>query len=132
MPEALTDRPETQKRMAAATEQDTPHTDWCSKVSDHVAFALLVYTGLHIFVTMTALKTGGGSLLPYFALVVLVAAIIPGLRAIERRWQRLVASDITESGLASAFRREMALLWAAAIGLPVVLTLAAKAVIALF
>ena len=37
-------------------------------MSDHVAYALLVYTGLQIFVTMGALKTEHGSILPYFAL----------------------------------------------------------------
>lgn len=110
-------------------------TEWPSRVSDHVAYALLVYTGLHIFVTMAALKTGAGSLLPYFALVVLVAAIIPALRAVELRWQNLAASeadDARNAELEPMFRREMALLWVAAIGLPLVLTMAAKAAIALF
>ena len=43
--------------------------DWKRRMSDHVAYALLVYTGLQIFVTMGALKSEHGSILPYFALV---------------------------------------------------------------
>ena len=44
-------------------------------MSDHIAYALLAYTGLQIFVTMGALNAKSGSLLPYFALVVLVAVV---------------------------------------------------------
>ena len=54
--------------------------DWRRKMSDHIAYALLVYTVLQIFVTMGALKSEGGSLLPYLALIILVAAIIPVCR----------------------------------------------------
>ena len=82
--------------------------DWRRRMSDHIAYALLAYTGLQIFVTMTALKSGTGSILPYFALVVLVAAIIPGCRMFERRWEGL--SD------------ERAFVWLAAIGLPFIVT----------
>ena len=102
--------------------------DWRHKVSDHVAYGLLVYTGLHIFVTVTALKAGGGSLLPYFALVMLVVAVIPAARGVEKRWETLVASDASDAELAPMFRREMFLVWVAAIGLPVGLTLLAKSI----
>lgn len=51
--------------------------DWRRKMSDHIAYALLVYTGLQIFVTISALKASGGSLLPCLALVVLVAIGLP-------------------------------------------------------
>lgn len=132
MAKALTDQPQTETRTAEHPQQSAHDVNWRSKVSDHVAYSLLVYTGLHIFVTMGALKSGGGSLLPYFALVVLVVAIIPALRFLERRWQQFAESDIADTVLAPQFRREMALLWAAAIGLPLVLTVSAKALIALF
>ncbi|QZH76670.1 MAG: hypothetical protein JY451_09575 [Erythrobacter sp.] len=106
--------------------------DWRKSASDHVAFGLLVYTGLHIFVTMTQLKSGGGSLLPYFALVVLVAAIIPACRWMEKRWEGLSDEQAADPALAPAFKREMALLWLAAIGLPLALTFAFKAIAAAF
>lgn len=105
--------------------------DWRHKVSDHVAYGLLVYTGLHIFVTMTQLKNGGGSILPYFALVVLVVAIIPACRLIERRWEQLASSGVEDEDLAPLFRKEMGLLWLCAIGLPIGLTFLFKGMMAL-
>ena len=91
-------------------------------MSDHVAFGLLVYTGLQIFVTMGALRTGGESILPYFALVVLVAAIIPGCRWFEKRWEGLSDEQAANPELADPFKRDRSLVWAGAIGLPFVLT----------
>lgn len=106
--------------------------DWRRRISDHVAFGLLVYTGLHIFVTMGVLKTGSGSILPYFALVVLVLAIIPACRWFEKRWEDLPAAAAADPALTPAFRRDAALIWLGAIGLPMALTGAFLAVMALF
>ncbi|WP_234027458.1 hypothetical protein [Aurantiacibacter arachoides] len=106
--------------------------DWRRKVSDHVAFGLLVYTGMHIFWTMTQLNGHGGSILPYFALIVLVAAIIPGCRWMEDRWSTLSDAEAADPALRRAYTRDMALLWTAAIGLPVVLTFAFQGVAKLF
>ncbi len=106
--------------------------DWKRRMSDHVAYALLVYTGLQIFVTMGALKTEHGSILPYFALVLLVVAIIPGLRLVERRWERLSESGAQPQELASLFKRDLAALWIAAIGLPLVVTGILKLILQLF
>ena len=96
--------------------------DWRKRMSDHVAYALLVYTGLQIFVTLTALKHGHGSALPYFALVILVAAIVPGCRAMEARWDCLSDSQAANPELADAFKRDRSILWACALGLPFALT----------
>lgn len=107
--------------------------DWRKRMSDNVAYALLAYTGLQIFVTMTALKAGhGGSILPYFALVVLVAAIIPGARWFESRWSGLDDTDAASPDLAAAFKRDRLALWLCAIGLPFALTGLFKLVTALF
>ena len=107
--------------------------DWRKRMSDHVAYALLVYTGLQIFVTMHSLKTGnGGSILPYFALVVLVAAIIPGARWFEGRWSGLGDTAASNPALAPAFRRDRLALWLCAVGLPLGLTAAFKGIEALF
>lgn len=102
--------------------QPASRLDWRKRMSDNIAFALLVYTGLQIWVTVGALRTGSTSLLPYLALVVLVAAIIPACRAFESRW--LVISDeaAADPAYRGAFRRDQALLWALAIGLPFALT----------
>jgi hypothetical protein len=97
--------------------------DWRRKISDHVAYALLVYTGLQIWVTMGALKTAAaGTLLPYFALIILVAAIVPGCRLIERRWEGLSDGEAASPEYASAFRRDRLLIWIGAIGLPFLVT----------
>ena len=105
--------------------------DWRRKMSDHVAYGLLVYTGLQIFVTMSALKVGAGSILPYFALIVLIAAIIPGCRMFERRWEGLSDSEAANPELRDRFRKDAFVLWLCAIGLPFALTGAFLAVGAL-
>lgn len=97
--------------------------DWRKRMSDNIAYALLVYTGLQIFVTMSSLHSSdGGSLLPYFALIVLVVAIIPACRLFERRWNRLSDVQAADPALAPYFRRDRLLVWAMAIGLPFLVT----------
>jgi len=132
--EALSHEPQPQERTVQHSKRGVGQTgiDWRRKVSDHVAFGLLVYTGLHIFLTMKELKTGSGSVLPYFALIVLVAAIIPACRWVEMRWERLSDTEASDPELAPVYRKEMILLWSAAIGLPVALTFGFKGVVALF
>ena len=105
----------------AARGQAKP-LDWRKKMSDNIAYALLVYTGLQIFVTMGALEGRGGSLLPYFALVILVAGIIPACRRFEKRWNRLNDIQAADPEFASFYRRERMWLWALALGLPFVVT----------
>ncbi|HEX7710902.1 MAG TPA: hypothetical protein VF418_08165 [Sphingomonadaceae bacterium] len=112
-------------RDAAARQAHAPAErglDWRKRMSDHIAYGLLVYTGLQIFVTMGALKTGGESILPYFALVILVAAVIPVCRLFERRWDGLSDEQAANPELADLYKRDRNLVWAAAIGLPFVFT----------
>ena len=115
MDKALRDSAGTQKRSGRTL-------DWRRKMSDNVAYALLVYTGLQIWVTMGTLKNGSGSVLPYFALIVLVAAIIPGCRMFEKRWDGLSDGEAANPELRDRFRRDQVLLWLCAIGLPFALT----------
>jgi hypothetical protein len=98
--------------------------DWRKRMSDNVAYALLAYTGLQIFVTVHALKSGSSSssLLPYLALVVLVAAIIPACRAFEGRWMGISDEAAADPEYRGAYRRDQAVLWTVAIGLPFALT----------
>ena len=105
--------------------------EWTKRMSDHIAAALLIYTALHIIVTMQAIKGEGGSILPYFGLVLLVGAIIPGCRLFEKRWERLAASGAPDDRLRTLFVRDALYLWAAAIGLPFLVTGLIKAFIAL-
>lgn len=92
--------------------------DWRKRMSDSIAYALLVYTGLQIFMTVGALRGGTGSLLPYFALILLIIAIIPACRRFERCWARLSDAEAADPALAPAFRRDQLAVWALAIGLP--------------
>lgn len=92
--------------------------DWRKSMSDNVAYALLAYTGLTIFVTVNAMKGGTHSILPYLALIVLVAGIIPACRAFERRWRDLTDEEAADLALAPAYRRDQLVLWLLAIGLP--------------
>lgn len=92
--------------------------DWRKRMSDNIAYALLVYTVLQIFVTMGSLKNSGGSMLPYFALIILVAAIIPACRLFETRWNRLSDEQAADPQFKSFYRHDQLWLWAAAIGLP--------------
>lgn len=106
--------------------------DWRKRMSDNIAFALLVYTGLQIFVTMGALRAEGSSLLPYLVLVILVAAIIPSCRRFERRWNRLDDMQAANPLMARYYRRDRMMLWVIAIGLPFVITAVFRGLAALF
>jgi hypothetical protein len=92
--------------------------DWRKRMSDNIAYALLVYTVLQIFVTLGSLENKGGSMLPYFALVILVAAIIPACRRFETRWNRLSDVQAADPQFKSDYRRDQVWLWLLAIGLP--------------
>lgn len=96
--------------------------DWRKRMSDTVAYGLLVYTGLQIFVTMHAIDGKGSSLLPLFALVVLVAAIIPMFRHFERRWEGLDDLAAADPARAAAFRRDRTAVWLLSVGLPFLVT----------
>ncbi|KPF63040.1 hypothetical protein [Porphyrobacter sp. AAP60] len=104
--------------------------DWRKAMSDHVAYGLLVYTALQIFVTVKALADGSSGLLPYLALIVLVAGIIPVCRWFEKRWAVLSDAEAINPAHAPAFRRDVAALWAMAVGLPFGLTLIFKMLLA--
>ena len=105
--------------------------NWRKAMSDNIAYALLVYTALQIFVTMRAIEGTSGSAMPLLALVVLVAAIIPLCRKFERRWEAMDDDAVSDPALRGTFRRDQAMLWVLAIGLPFVLTGLFKAFAAL-
>ena len=43
-------------RATISTSKRQIKSDWRKKMSDHVAWALIVYTGLHIFLTLGAIS----------------------------------------------------------------------------
>lgn len=118
------------KAIDEAARQDISHPiqakDWRRAMSDNVALALLVYTGLQIFMTVHALRDGLPNILPYLALVVLVAGIIPACRWFEKRWSGLDDTAAHDPSLKSAYRRDQIALWVLALGSPVALTAVAR------
>lgn len=119
------------KRSKAQALTERAPRDWRKAMSDHVAYGLLAYTGLQIFVTVKALAEGTSTALPYLALIVLVAGIIPVCRWFEKRWAALSDAEAIDQAFAPAFRRDVMALWALAIGLPFALTLIFKMVLSL-
>ena len=95
--------------------------DWRIRISDNLAYGLLTYTGLQIFVTMKQLKGLTDTMLPYLALIVLVAGIIPAARWLEGHWNRLTDEEAKDPAQLPRFKRDRAIIWLAAIGLPFVL-----------
>ena len=110
----------------AGTHTASRPRDWRKAMSDNVALALLVYTGMQIFMTVGAMKQGVSSIVPYLALVILVGGIIPACRWFERRWSGLSDARAADPDMKPAFRRDQIMLWVLAIGLPVALTLIFK------
>lgn len=104
--------------------------DWRRGMSNNVAYALLIYTGLQIFVTVAAMERGVSSILPYFALVVMVVGIIPACRFFERRWMGLSDEQAADKTLAPTYRRDQFGLWVLVVSLPFALTALFKAVAA--
>lgn len=106
--------------------------DWRKRMSDTVAYSLLVYTSLQIFVTLRTLEGQGGSMLPMLALVVLVAGIIPMFRYFERRWEKLSEAEASDPTHRASFRRDQLAVWAVAIGLPFLLAAVFRVLVSTF
>ena len=100
---------------------------WSSGLKRHIAFALLAYTLLLIFLVSHALADWLGgegesmSIAPYFLLVLLVVGVIPLARRLERRWEVLGRSDLSAHGLALRYRTDCIKVWAIAIGVPLLI-----------
>lgn len=120
------------KALQPEHEKATRRVDWRKKMSDNVAYGLLVYTGLQIFVTMHEIQGTSASILPVFVLVMLVAAIIPMFRQFERRWEHLTDEQAHNMAFKAAFRRDQAKVWLLAAVLPFVITGGFKLLTALF
>ena len=117
------------RNFVSAHAADRP-LDWRKRMSDHIAYALLAYTGLHIFVTVGAIQQTGAKTLALLALVILVFGIIPLWRRFEQRWAALTDEQAHDPAYAGAYRRDQIMVWGLAIGLPVGLTVVLKALIA--
>ena len=104
--------------------QTRTHSKSCkNRISDHIAFALIVYTLLLIFMVTPAIKTEGMAIWPYFLLVGLVAAMVPFCRGIERRWKEIDAVPENDAAIARRLTFDRCKLWIVAIGAPILLSI---------
>lgn len=101
--------------------------DWRKSMSDNVAIALIVYTGLNIFLTVEAIRETGMRSLAMLCLILLVAGIIPACHKFEKRWREISEDEAHDQALSGAYRRDQLMLWALALGLPFGLTFLFKA-----
>jgi uncharacterized membrane protein YqgA involved in biofilm formation len=104
-----------------AQAQEAPlraYKSYSKRMSDHVAIALVVYTLALIFLVTPTIESSGTSIFPYFVLVLLVGAVIPLCRNLERRWQALDATAHSGDGLESRYFADRLKLWVAAIAIP--------------
>jgi hypothetical protein len=99
------------------------HKSYAKRISTHIAYALVAYTLLLIFVVSPVLETEGTEIWPYLLLVVLVGIAIVPCRNLERRWQGAFGEH--GEGL---FRRDAVILWLCAIGLPILMMFAFRAI----
>ena len=94
------------------------HKSYSKQMSNHVAYALVIYTMLLIWRVTPTMETDGTSIFPYFLLVLFVAAVIPSAHGLEKRWQKLQESDLGDGGLDTRFAMDRVKLWVAAILIP--------------
>jgi hypothetical protein len=132
MPNAIEKRFEAARYNSAIVTPVAPESVWEKRISNHVAYALLAYTGLQIFVVMGAIKGEGMSILPYLGLIALVGIVIPLCRRVEKRWQRLTRSGASEAELTAAYSSDRLGIWLFAIGFPFAFVLLVKGLAALF
>ena len=111
---------------AHSVQHSRSHMSCAKRMSTHIAYALVVYTLLLIFIVSPELETKGMAIWPYLALVAQVGAVIPVCRNIERRWQALDAGNSGE--LEGRLKFDDVKLWAGAVGMPVLLMLLFKVI----
>lgn len=131
MTNAIEERFQAARYNATTVKTVAPETVWERRISNHVAYALLAYTGLQIFVVMGAINDDGMSILPYLGLIALVGIVIPICRRMEKRWQALGRSELPESSLMRIYRGDRLGIWLFAIGFPFAFVLLVKAIGAL-
>lgn len=101
---------------------------YSKRMSDHVAYALVIYTLMLIFLVTPTMETDGTSIFPYFLLVLFVAAVIPAAHGLEKRWQALQAGDNGDGSLDGRFAADRIKLWVAAIGIPIAIAIISSGV----
>ncbi|APG61624.1 hypothetical protein LPB140_00850 [Sphingorhabdus lutea] len=93
---------------------------YTKKISDHVAYGLVIYTLMLIFLVTKTLKSDGMSIFPYFMLVVLVGLVIPLFHSFDSKWRKIENNAEFSHDKNSIFRQDCMKIWALSIGLPII------------
>lgn len=84
---------------------------FAKRISSNLAAALVVFCLLQIGIVAKM----GGSLVLHLGIVVAIGGFAIAARGLERRWELLDASDLSRSGLALRYRRDLLQIWGASI-----------------
>lgn len=93
---------------------------WHRRMSNNIAAALVLFTGLQIFVISTVVASGATSLLYHLGIALLIAAVVPACRTMERRWEVQSQRESSAMGIAERFRLDQLKLWGTALFLPLI------------
>ena len=94
---------------------------YTKRISDNIAYALIVYTMMLIFLVAGAIKTSGTSIMPYILLMLFVAVVIPMARKLEKKWEMLDQSELSDSSLNRRFNIDRTKLWIGTLVFPLFL-----------
>lgn len=108
---------------AAQGKQKKPYT---KRISDHIAYALIVYTLMLIFLVAGAIKTSSMSVAPYLLLMLFVALVIPMARKLEKKWEMFDSSELSDNSLRKHFAMDRIKLWLGTFSLPLILMVVCK------
>ncbi len=84
---------------------------WSKRISSHLAAALVVFCLMQIFIIAKL----GGSLVLHLGVIVAIGGFGIAARGLERRWELLEQSSLSESSLRTRFRSDLLQLWTAAV-----------------
>lgn len=105
-----------------------PRKSYIKRISDHIAYALIIYTMMLIFLVAGAINTSSMSVMPYLLLMLFIILVIPMARKLEKKWERLENSELSQSSLKTKFAIDRAKLWIGTFALPIILMVICKAV----
>lgn len=103
------------------SESTKSKKSYTKRISDHIAYALIVYTMMLIFLVAGAIKTDGTSIMPYIMLMLFVIFVIPMARKLEKKWEVLDESELSISSLNRRFSLDRTKLWLGTFALPLFL-----------
>lgn len=100
---------------------------YAKRITDNIAYALIIYTLMLIFLVAGAITTNSMSVAPYLLLMLFIALVIPMARKLEKKWEMLDGSELSHSSLRKRFAIDRTKLWFGTFSLPLILMVICKA-----